>query len=211
MQAKRMGLKTSRTKRQGHEAGGSAAAACPKPREESQHCLPPPAPAAPERADLQGRLQRLICLLRHQAGGRCQERAELRLSPRAPPGTSGSGLVIQLPPVRSPGLLLGAHRGAAVGTPAQQGYGPSSEQDDTPSNNSIPSGMLGRRSPNHGQPRGVPLATQCSGGSVQLCTHLARSDVHGVCAHAPGAEEHPAHFPTPIHQAGSVLGMRTPN
>lgn len=38
-----------------------------------------------EHADLQGRLQRLICLLRHFAGGRRRKRAEFHLSPVIPP------------------------------------------------------------------------------------------------------------------------------
>lgn len=38
-----------------------------------------------EHADLEGRLQRLICLLRHFAGGRRCKQAEFHLSPAVPP------------------------------------------------------------------------------------------------------------------------------
>lgn len=42
-----------------------------------------------EHADLQGRLQRLICLLRHFAGERHHKRAEFHLSPAIPPPAVG--------------------------------------------------------------------------------------------------------------------------
>lgn len=175
-------------------------------------------PAGLERADLQGRLQRLICLLRHFAGGRRRKR-EFHLSPAIPPpcpqlpscqellinccvftpkgccwgafnrsGSAGSGGLRRLPPAKSRKTERGLRRPP---TPAGEPGEP--------------------QAPPHGTSTGEEPLFRRSGAPRQLCKalgkHLGRREAlgdgktrgRGVRARSLGAK-HPANFPLPIHQ-----------
>lgn len=175
----------------------------------------------PEHADLQGRLQRLICLLRHFAGGRCRRRAEFHLSPAIPPPPPPAAFVSELLINCCVFTPKGCCWGAFDRAGSAAGGGLRRRQEHPQHRAAKPCRRSGTRrcptesqeSPQHPEAPATNRepAFRRSGAGSQLCKalgeHLGRRDARedgrarasGARARSPGAK-HPANFPLPIHQ-----------